>query len=433
MKKVCLSATMMFVLLWMTPQSHAAATTQVDALIKKLVEKGILTDDEADQLKDEIKYDEKTIRETNMKTDLPQWVQDTKLKGDFRLRHEFLHRNDSTDADRNRGRLRYRLGIESKVNDKVIVAVGIASNGGNGTTNANPSATATDFSPRSNNDSFQNTFSKRAPVLNYAYAQYMPNDKMIFTGGKMMNPLWEPWEFLWDNDITPEGAAAQFTYPLNDKVSLFTTLAGFQISEISSNEADPFMYVVQGGLKGKVTEKFDYKIGGSWYGTDNITKTLLANRAGTNTINPRDSSQYAYHYNTAVGAAEFGVNDPLGDNPFLYIPRIAVFGEYADNPDAPEMNKAWMGGAYMGNIKVGGWGTWKATMAYKFIGRDAFLDTFPDSDFYSGSTDIKGYEGLLEVGLAKNFSLAFDYYRGERIKTTKAPESVLQTDINFKF
>ena len=419
----------------LSQNSFSATTTQVDALIKKLVDKGILNEKEAEQIKGEIVSDEKTLREANNKVDIPQWVQDLKVKGDFRLRHEWSHRNDSTDIDRNRGRIRYRLGLETKINDKVLIGIGLASNGGDGKNNSNVgTTTATNFSPRSNNESFQNAFSKQAIVLNYAYAQYTPNDKLTLTGGKMMNPIWEPWEFLWDTDITPEGGAVQFVYPLNDMAKLVSMISAFQVDEISGNEADPFMFVTQGGVQGKMGKKVDYKLLGVYYNTDNITKTLLANRAATNTLNPAISTQYAYHYNTLGGGFEVGMNDPLGEKcPMLYIPRVGVFGEYMYNPDPPDKNIAWMAGGYIGNSKLSGWGTWKITSAYKFIGQDAFLDTFPDSDFYSGSTDVKGYETQFEFGLAKNVSASIDYYRTERIKTSKAQESFLQTDLNFKF
>ena len=87
----------------------------------------------------------------------------------------------------------------------------------------------------------------------------------------------------------------------------------------------------------------------------------------------------------------------------------------------------------MGNSKVGGKGQWKITGSYRFLGMDAWLDALPDSDFYGGATDVKGYEGILEYGIAKNIIFTIDYYRTQRIKTAKAPETVLQTDINFKF
>ncbi len=400
-------------------QCSFAATTQVDSLINKLIEKGILTEKEADQIKGEIVYDEKNIREANMKSDLPQWVQDMKLNGDFRLRHEYSLRNDSTDVQRNRGRIRYRLGIETKINDKVKVAAGLASDGGN---------------PRSNNQSFGSTFAKGNVVLNYAYAEYSPNDYMKLTGGKMKNPIWEPMEFLWDSDITPDGGAIQLNYKLNDYINPFLTAAAFQLSESASITDDPFMYVIQGGIKGKLGEKADYKLVGTWNGLDNVDKNLLANRSSPTTNTTNAASQYVYHYSSPEVGVELGLNDPFGEAlPILYVPRVGIFGEYLNNPSPEKQDIAYMFGAYMGNSTVSSAGAWKITGAYKSIARDAWLDALPDSDFYGGATDVKGYESILELGLAKNVSFVIDYYRTERRKTTKAPESLVQTDFNFKF
>ena len=96
-----------------------------------------------------------------------------------------------------------------------------------------------------------------------------------------------------------------------------------------------------------------------------------------------------------------------------------------------------MAGFYLGNSKVNGWGTWKVTAAYKVLEKDAWLDIFPDSDFYGGATATAGTEGILEIGLAKNMTFALDYYSTHRYgtgsDTAKAQEHLIQYDINWKF
>ena len=44
-------------------------------------------------------------------------------------------------------------------------------------------------------------------------------------------------------------------------------------------------------------------------------------------------------------------------------------------------------------------------------------------------------ESILEVGLAKNMTFALDYYQARRIGSTvaKAPEHLVQYDVNWKF
>src|SRR5437868_981539 len=74
------------------------------------------------------------------KADLPDWVQNLKLNGDFRLRDQYQRKrvnSGSSDSHlaQNRGRFRARLNLEGKVNDKLKVIFGLATEGGkdNGT------------------------------------------------------------------------------------------------------------------------------------------------------------------------------------------------------------------------------------------------------------------------------------------------------------
>lgn len=399
--------------------SFAAPDTQVDALIGKLIEKGILTQDEAVVLKGQVAYDAKTIQENNMKKDLPDWVQNTKLTGDFRIRNQYEHRKSDASSlnGRDRVRARVRLGVETKVNDTFKMAVGIASDGGN---------------PRSNNYTYDSNFAKGNIVLNYAYGQWTPNADWTLTAGQMKNPIWEPMEFLWDSDITPQGAAIEYTKKLSDYLTLSAMTSGFVVKELKLSNADPYLWVGQFGAKGNViSEKADYRLVGTYQYLQNNTKSTFGSSAN-NTIS---SSKYAYRYNTPMVSGELGLNDPLGDAFPLYVPRIALFGELAYNPQPKDENKAWMAGAYIGNTKVASKGAWKMTWAYKAIGRDAWLDVLPDSDFYGGATDTKGYEGILEYGLAKNITFVVDYYHTQRMSSLAPPqpESLIQTDLNWKF
>src|SRR5450432_1580110 len=89
-------------LMVLSNQSHAQSS---DALIDKLVDKGILTSKEAQELRDESDQDFTTAYQT--KTGMPDWVTSYKLGGSFRGRFEqFTSENPNFAA---RTRLRYRL------------------------------------------------------------------------------------------------------------------------------------------------------------------------------------------------------------------------------------------------------------------------------------------------------------------------------------
>ncbi len=409
-------------LMFLLPSAGMAADTQVDKLVAKLVQKGILTNQEAAELKQEVALEAKQETgpaQQSVKSEVPDWVKNTKLTGDFRVRNQLEHRRTEgpSEVTRDRARMRARLGLETKVNDQFKMAVGIATDGGNG---------------RSSNQTFDSNFAKGNVVLNYAYGQYTPNDQWTLTGGQMKNPIWEPMEFLWDSDITPTGGAVQYNYKLNDALNVFALGSGFVVKELIASSADPVIYVGQLGVKGKSSGgKVDYKLAGTYQYFANSSKVTLQSSAN-NTI---AGSQYTYTYHQPMGSAEIGLNDPLGEHSPLHVPRIAAFGEYTRNPNPGDENTAWMIGTYLGNPTVASKGAWKATWAYKSLGRDAWLDVLPDSDFYSGGTDVKGYEAVLEYGLAKNVTFVVDYYHTRRKSSLAAPaqESLLQTDINLKF
>jgi hypothetical protein len=397
----------------------AAPDTQVDALIAKLIEKGILNQEEADVLKGQVAYDAKEIQAVNMKKDIPEWVQNTKLSGDFRIRNQYEHRKNSASTlnGRNRVRMRARLGVETKINDAFKMAVGIATDGGGA---------------RSSNYTFDSTFAKGSVVLNYAYGQWTPNSEWKLTAGQMKNPIWEPMEFLWDGDITPQGGAIEYSKKLSDYLKIDVLGSGFVVKELALSNADPYLWVGQVEASGMLfTEKFDYHLAGTYQYLQNNNKATF----GSSSNNTFQASKYKYNYNTPMAALELGLNDPFGENFPVYVPRIAVFGEFAYNPQPKDENKAWMAGVYMGNAKVSSKGAWKMAWAYKSLGKDAWLDALPDSDFYGGSTDTQGYEGIIEYGLAKNITLGIDYYHTQRKSSLSAPqaESIIQTDINWKF
>jgi len=442
-------------------QTQSFASSSVDALIQKLEDKGILTDQDAAQLKDEIGANEKNSQESTFKTLLPDWLNNMKVSGDFRLRDQLqvrkvpLTSGGGHNFDRNRGRMRVRLNFEDQVNDKLKVIVGIATDGEGGTFPGND---------RSNNITFggnagsEGTFNKSSLVLNKAYAVYTPASWATLMGGQMDNPIWEPASLLWDPDITPIGGVVQLQKRVNDLVTPFSTNAMFILKDNSpsttTTKTDPYMFVTQEGIKGNLTDKVYYKAAASYYNLSNPTHLFLDNGTdlsgattiGGNTIFPGTTSKYLYDFELVGGDIELGMNDPLGemlDNlPVpVYVAQAGVFGSYYQNIEAPSGdNTSWEAGAYVGNSALNGWGTWKLQSYYKVLERDSWVDALPDDDFYSGDTDTAGWRNQLDIGLAKNAWFSLTYFRTHVYKTygtttfsQKAPEDLFQMDLNMKF
>ncbi len=390
-----------------------AASTQVDALIRKLVDKGILTQQEAIELKSEIIEDEKLVQQETLKQTLPQWVQDMKLKGDLRVRYQQERRK--TVNSRNRGRIRARLGLETKANDQVKVAVGIATGSGD---------------PRSTNETLENSFEKSDIRLDYAYARYSPVTWASVQAGKLQDAFWVPKDLIFDSDITFDGTTLNLTKKLNDRLEGFFNTGFFLLDENATENYDPYMYFGQPGLKLNTSPKTALKLAGTYYNFDKIKGTAkLAHSSSTNTLT---SSAYRYNYDSYGTDAEFTIDNPLS---FDWIDQLAFLGEYIHNPYGGEHNEGFLLGVRIGAKKIAAPRQWQLSYNFRRLERNAVLDIFPDSDFYSGQTHVRGHEAALTYGLGKNVSLDMDYYRSQPIGGSgkDKSENLVQTDLNFKF
>jgi hypothetical protein len=409
-------STIIFVFIVTTRLSHA---NEIETLLNKLVEKGVLTGPEAQQILVETREEEQKKIAKRKHDILPEWIQKTKLTGDFRLREQYEKNN--AKEDRWRTRLRLRLGIESQVADKFMVGFGIASGGSD---------------PRSTNQTFQDTFSHKGINIDYAYGQYNPFNWLTLVGGKFKNPLFTPADLIWDSDINPEGGAAQFKYKACDTLGLFMNVGFFILDERNSEtppppkeRQDPFMYVVQPGFEWKIQDPdlkdiAKLKASVAYYGFTHVKNNILDNSGKTNT---GYSSGLKYDYNSFVTNALLGFK-PQG----FIVPYVGVFGEFVYNPDPKKGNKGWLLGGKFGVEKVADKGQWQLTYMYRRLGRDAVLDTFPDSDFFGGATDVKGHEGIFEYGICKNVSVSLDYYNSKQLHGAES-ENLLQLDWNLKF
>src|SRR5882672_11047313 len=121
-----------------------------DALLDKLVEKGILTTKEANELKEET--DKAFTTAYQVKSGMPDWVTSLKFNGDFRGRYENFDSDNPLFVNRTRFRYRARLGIIATLLDDFEVGLRF--------TSADP-ATTGGGNPVSNNSTLQDNGTKK--------------------------------------------------------------------------------------------------------------------------------------------------------------------------------------------------------------------------------------------------------------------------------
>jgi len=412
-------------------QISPAMAGEVDVLINKLVEKGILSHGEAVSLlqdmqkegarqQEEVKQVAAEAAKEQVKTasvKLPPWVEKVKFKGDLRLRYQGEKTDEKPDSpQRDRYRIRWRVGAVADVTEKWQVGFGFASGSDD---------------PRSTNQTLENAFQTPDARLDYAYAKYTPYSFLTLMGGKFENPLWLPKDLLWDSDIMPDGVAAVLSHKFGNSFKVFVTPAFFILEEFSNTTKDPNLFALQAGLHAEFGMPY-VKLAGTWYNFNHIKGNVFPHTAKSNSLDSK--GKLFYDYDSVAAGVEVGMNLP---GP---VPAVAVFGEYvvsdADDldKDGHKDNKGYLVGLMAGHKKIGKLLDWQLKYNYRELERDAWPDFLPDSDFYGGATDTKGHEIELTIGLAKNITFGIDYYRSKPIrKHPEREQDLIQADLVLKW
>jgi hypothetical protein len=170
----------------------------------------------------------------------------------------------------------------------------------------------------------------------------------------------------------------------------------------------------------------------AYYGFAHIRGTVPEHSSGSNT---READEGTF---TGDGLKY----DYDSVNPILRITRTwesrngkeyfaALVGDFVYNFDVEDTG--YLLGFNAGRSSIGEIWAWQIHYNWRRLETDAFLDIFPDSDFYGGATNVSGHEFILSVGLGEGFALGLDYYRTERIEGNPAPRDLLQADLVVKF
>ena len=409
----------------LTVASLVSQAQSADALIDKLVEKGILTVNEAGDLRDQADKDFKTAFQA--KTGMPDWVTGYKFSGDVRGRADHLSTDNRGDynpssttpyaTDRLRFRYRVRLGLTVNMLDNLEAGLRLSSGDAKGVGSQSAAG-----NPVSGNSTMQDNFSKKMFYIDAAYGKWTVLNAgswlLAATVGKMENPFaFTPMVF--DSDITPEGVALSGGYTFNDKHSLTFVGAAFVLDEEQYSTHDPFVYGGQILWNAKWTQKWATTAGlGAFQivnpeqlGTSFVPNVNQGNsRYSQSILNqpvPGGGNLLKYNYTPII--ADASVTYTADSFPFYTgaFP-IKFAGEFMNNPGAPNNNNAYWVGVTFG--KSGTKRTWDLTYRYEYLEADAWYDQLVDDDngaFYGNAN----YLGGTATGLA-----SAGWYAGTNIK-----------------
>lgn len=394
--------------------ASSAHAQSADALIDKLVDKGILSAREAQDLRDEA--DKNFTTAVQAKLGMPDWVSGYKISGDFRGRFEDISSDNAAFVQRERFRYRLRFGITATLFDNLEAGFRLSSGDPKGSTG----------NALSGNSTFQNNGSKKNIYLDLAYGKWTPINSGGWLAGITVGKMENPFSFtpmVFDPDLTPEGIAAQTAWAINDKHTVSVAAAGFVLNEDQLSTRDPLVYGGQILWNAKWTQKFSTTLGAGGFQIAHPDELLTENVAYINQGNTRtvvnqpqpDGSirqVHALRSEFAPVIIDASATYTLDTFP-LYTGMfpIKVAGEVMQNLANGHNNQGFWAGITFG--KSGLKKTWDLTYRYEYLEADAWYDQLVDDDngaFYPGdlpgSNSTFGYFGGTNV---KGHMIKFNY------------------------
>jgi hypothetical protein len=452
----------------------------------------------------------------------PEWTSRIKFSGDLRVRYEwdsFPAGNDpqsavnynaintgspydtsnantvfwptyDTDQNRQRARLRGRLGMEADLSEGFWAGLKIG--------------TGDSDSPVSFNQTVGGSggnFSNYAIWFDRAYIRYDRWRDLVFNVGRFDNPYFSPTDLVYHQDLGFDGFAVQAKHEFMPGFVPFAVAGAFPTYNTDLNAGtdqptklpshDKWMTGGQVGFGYNLVPEIEQKYGIAFYDFRNVqgelstpcivvtsadvcdtdlTRPSFAQRGNTymalrNIIADVDNgfgtanqlqffglaSQFRplvfsgqidfthfnpvhavldgeYVWNTAFNRADVAAK--AFANP---LPAGAVAPGGVGNTPYAGGDLGWLGRLTVGDRELKQLGDWNVHVGYKWLESDAVIDAFTDSDFGLGGTNLKGYFFGANLAVAANVWLSARWMSANQVAGAPYAVDVAQVDLNARF
>ena len=313
--------------------------------------------------------------------------------------------------------------------------------------------------------------------------------------GRFDNPFFST-PIIFDNDLGFDGAAIRLTYNHEDVIIPSVVAGAFPVFNtdlnFSSNQTekfpsyDKYLFAIQGGTQINLTRNWTTQLAAAYYNFYNIEGKLSSPYAQYSENDPGDTDNsrpsfaqkgntYRTLRNLIVPPGQtalltdyqyFGLATPFQNLAFTgklsydgWDPvRVSLIGEYVRNLafNASAINEvavnnlsvddnlspdgtfegdpnAWLIDLEAGHAELDKLGAWQMSFGYRWIGSDAVVDGFNDSDFGLGGTNMKGFTVAGRLALSPNVFLGFRWFGSESIAGPQFDMNIFQLDLGAKF
>lgn len=402
---------------------------------------------------------------------------------------------NSSEA-RNRTRLRARLGVDVDLFEGFTAGMRVATGNDSSPISTNQTLGSGGGNFSKYGLWLDRAYLKFEPFKYPQFGAYAPPDSVALTFGRFDNPFWSPTDLVWHRDLGFDGIALQVREELAPGFTPFMVAGAFPIfntsldfSSTGNNKyksEDKYLFGGQLGFNWRVAEQVNATFGAGIFDFSNVkAKTSspcnIAIQANCDTDSLRPSfaqkgntyttlrdiipltpgaaigtyplSQYyglASNYRPAVfsGRLDFSHFNPVHvvlDSEFVWntaFNRTAI-ASVALNNLGPTINGVpgvynggnigWLSRLTVGQTKLAQFGDWNAHIGYKYLESDATIDSFVDSDFGLGGTNLKGYFVGGNFALSKNVWASARWMSANAIAGAPYAVDIVQVDLNAKF
>ncbi|MBI4995978.1 MAG: putative porin [Rhodocyclales bacterium] len=472
----------------------AAATQGAQGTAPRVVRVPYVPEMVRAQIKEEIRSEvmEQAERERwAVAGSVPDWTRGVKLSGDLRLRQQRVYQskdnslgiwdpNDVTadntgnyinvQDDYSQSRLRLRLGVDFKLGGDVSGGARLA--------------TGSTSNPVSTNQTMGQNGNRYTVTLDRAFLKYgsfplplLPSSGFGATmadvvAGRIANP-WLSTDLVWDEDLAFDGIAAILRPRLHDTALGVVTLGAFPLQDLGCDaihgcSKDKRLYAGQFGFDYRPNDQQRLRAGLAYYEYQGITPEPDAfdDSIGTRTapLGFRQKGNTSLPVFDAAGTANalgilpaYKQEAPVAD--FKLLNLTAVYETKLWDPlglvftadwvknigydrakveqrlgyEQEERTKGALASMQFGYPKPRDRGDWNVSFGYKYLQRDAVLDSFTDSDFHLGGTNAKGWILGGTYGLARNTTFRMRWLTSNEIDGPELANDVLQLDLNASF
>lgn len=347
------------------------------------------------------------------KTTASSWAEKVQLKGDFRVRYEYIDKED-TDSQ-TRWRYRARPLLVAKPAPDLEVGFGLGSGSDD---------------PVSTNQTFGGGSTSKPVWIDLAYGTWTGLTDTTMTAGKMVNPYYtvEKSYLIYDGDFRPEGMAVGWTDKTFFALATYTWIESDSANAASNGDSNYGIPGVQLGVN-LVPFKGTTLTAAAGYldiPTEGHPAIYNDKFQGNSSVVVDDEALYEYNYHVANASLAFGFD--AFDLPF------SVYGDYIENQDANDLNTGYMAGIRMGSAKKKG--QWQVAYQYEKLEANATLGEMTDSDFGGGGTDVKGNVVTGQYMITDNWYAGSTYFFDQKAGMDLGKNqsySRLQIDTGIKY